>query len=63
MTEVETRTDFVQRPAAVNFETAFDFPEVDCLFSDGFMLSGHYCFFTSNWMQKTSSVFLLLGPA
>ncbi len=33
-----------------------------CLFIDGFM-SGRCYFFTSNWMQKTCSVFLLLGPA
>ncbi len=33
-----------------------------CLFVDGFM-SGCCYFFTSNWMQKTCSVFLLLGPA
>ncbi len=33
-----------------------------CLFTDGFM-SGRCYFFTSNWMQQTCSVFLLLGPA
>ncbi len=32
------------------------------LFIDGFM-SGRCYFFTSNWIQKTCSVFLLLGPA
>ena len=32
MIEVETRTDYVQRLAAVKFETAFEFPKVDCLF-------------------------------